>query len=184
MHRTERASPIYPSKIRLAMLVLVQLALLAAIIFYFTAAFKGQTTHPSPAIVAPADHHPVIDKAAIYHLYTANAITPATDFGQDAGTNGSGVIVDAWPADTDANRRACHSLWLFDRAHEHFCTALRKTMVLAVRESGTQIGRIAYLPVPFGTRVATGQTISFKRGTVGMDRDTAALPSLIEVIQE
>ena len=179
MHGSNQTSPSNRSAARFMAIAGVQLALLLALLYYYLPASKVSVV-PShaQAVALGAVRMLATDRTAIYHLYALDANGGADDNAVPGESQATGVVVDAWRADTDVNRRACLSLWLFDHAHEKFCKALRRTIVLAVRESGAVNGRIAYVPAPAEVRIATGDQVTFMRGKVGADNRTAALPVL------
>ena len=117
MHGSNQTSPSNRSTARFMAIAGVQLALLLALLYYYLPASKVSVV-PSQAVALGAVRMLATDRTAIYHLYALDANGGADDNAVPGESQATGVVVDAWRADTDVNRRACLSLWLFDRAHE------------------------------------------------------------------
>lgn len=156
--------------------VVMQVAILIGVIDYCLPLSIGKPARPNNQLEGPTMSHTIdLEKSKAFSVHGSSTST-STGYMNAFQREGSGVVVDSWRADTDANRRACLSTWLFDHAHESFCIALRHTIILAVRVSDPVNEHLIYMPTSQNFSVSTGDHIFFSRGFSGSDLKPGFVP--------
>lgn len=133
-----------------------------------------------PGAVAPV----VVNLAQVvpFRLYSDTAGLHPNDSAVSIPARFSGIVTDAWRADNVANRHACLSRWLFDRAHESLCARLSAHRILAIQVESAAPLLTAFVPAPLAERVVVGDRVRVLRGALSADGSVVTMPMLVEVI--
>ena len=136
-------------------------------------AFPGAShaVEGSPAIRKSTDRTP-------FHLYDNGDSVASNSPTKPLPAEVSGVVVDIVQADTSANRRACTSTWLFDRAHEQLCARLSRHKIVAIKIENEGQTLTAFVPFFQTERIAVGDQLHFSRATVRADGLVVSLPKI------
>ena len=120
------------------------------------------------------------NRQAVFHLYDNVLVRNNQDWVSSLPAQYGGVVIDAWQADTAANRRACHSTWLFDHAHERLCANLNKHRIVALEVVAASPSFVVYVPALQTDRIAVGDLVQVQRASMRPDGHVLALPRILE----
>ena len=141
----------------------------------------------SGCIALPGASHAVEGSPAIhaksanrtpFHLYENGDSVASNSPTRPLPAEVSGVVVDIVQADTSANRRACTSTWLFDRAHEQFCARLSRHKIVAIKIENEGQTLTAFVPFLQTERIAVSDQLHFSPATVRADGLVVSLPKI------
>lgn len=96
----------------------------------------------------------------------------------------SGVVTDAWKADSSANRTACLSRWMFSHAYESLCTHLSANRILEIQIESLSQATTAFIPISLIERVSVGDRVRVLRGDLLPDGSVSKMPMLVEVFSK